>query len=126
MTDHKWEAGQKAAIGTEIVTIERVTATGRAVVGGRTFRFDGSEISKRRYHRAYLRPLTPDVAEEIELKKQTESVRERLYTAVTKVERWHRNNFPAYYKDIVATREQISAANRLAEAIENAMKDVTP
>lgn len=121
--NHQWKAGQSAAIGVSIVTIDRVTPKGRAIVGNRQFRADGMEIGGRKPI-VHLRPLTPEIQEEIETYEQAIAAQSRLYAATDRAQSWIRHHSSSFRRAPM-TREEIATANRLAEAIETALKDET-
>ena len=66
-TGTPWRAGQRATIDRQrVVTVERVTPAGRAVVDGRIFEIDGIERTSGR-RRLKLELLTPEIQAEMDL-----------------------------------------------------------
>jgi len=67
MADYEWTAGQEVFLPAyrgwagnpgRILVIDRVTPSGRAVIGSTTFDKSGREIGGTRYHRDYIIPAT--------------------------------------------------------------------
>lgn len=110
-----WTVGQKAVIGrVTIVTIDRVTATGRAIVGGRrSFNPDGSERTSS-WNRSKLEPMTPEIQAEMDLVTRGRDAANDVYTAITTAERWSRDTLRMRGTPDVADVEK---AERLTAAI---------
>ena len=112
-----WTPGQKAVINRErVVTIDRVTPSGRAIVGDRTFEVDGIERCKS-YPRDRLAPLTPDIQAEMDLVTRGRVVNECAFRAIDDAERWRRQAFTSRGHWAVPTAEDVDRAWRLVDAI---------
>lgn len=117
-----WEPGQQAVIDRQrIVTIERVTPSGRAVFGTRTFDPDGRERS-RGISAGYLEPLTPEINAEMELVTRGGAAAGSAYQALTDADLWLRQNFSSWGRRVPEAAD-VEKAERLVSAIREAMKD---
>lgn len=120
MTDPQWTPGQRAVIDRrEIVTIERVTRGGKAVVGSRQFRPNGSEVSSS-LRSAQLDPLTPEIEAEMALAKKGSAATEKLRAVLNSAAQWCRSNMSHYngWHYVCPTPADISRAERLTVAIQ--------
>lgn len=113
-----WRVGQRAVIDrTSVVTIERVTPSGRAITKDRTFDRDGHERSNAAPHRrSRLEPLTPEIEAEMALVQRSRRVRRDAFAAIEAADKWLRSAFPSWANGAsdVADVEQ---AERLTAAI---------
>ena len=85
----QWTPGQRAVINrSKIVTIDRVTPSGMAVVGDVRFSADGHNrvLCKK------LEPLTPEIEAEIELFKRARIVGKLAHNAIEVARYWLMNN----------------------------------
>ena len=85
MTEHTWTAGQQVVlfgswIGHRVTTVDRVTPSGRAIIGDTTFNRNGYERSGR-YSRQHIEPATPELlarlTAEASLKERATGLRDR-------------------------------------------------
>lgn len=119
-TGEAWAVGQRAAINRRtVVTIIRVTPSGRAVVdapgGERTFNADGVERGDT-YRRARLYPLTKEIEAEIALAARSIKSFAELDAALDDLCKWVRNARPGWNRDI-SELPDVEAAERLTAAI---------
>ena len=122
-----WAAGQRAVIGRcRVVTIERVTSTGRAFVKGRYFGKDGYEItSGDPYNRAKLELLTPEIEAEMELLRRARQARESAEKAIQDAGIFTRDALSIFGGRIPDTAD-VDLAERLAAAIRGVMEGRKP
>lgn len=118
----EWNVGQTAIINRQqIVTVERVTSSGRAVAGGRTFDVDGTErAGGDRFRRARLEPLTPEIQAEIDLVDRGRKASNKAAAAVSAAEKWLQQSFGSWGRR-VPEAEDVEMAERLAAAIGSIM-----
>jgi hypothetical protein len=115
-----WVAGQQAVINRQtVVTIERVTPSGRAVVGGRTYNADGTERSKDPWRRSRLEPLTVEIQAEMELVARGREVARDAHGAVDDAVKWLRQSLSWHRMPEVADVEK---AEKLSRAIRQALE----
>jgi hypothetical protein len=118
-----WQSGQRAVIDRQRnVTIDRVTPSGRAVVGKQTFDPGGYEITTTgdRWRRPKLEALTPEIEAEMAL-----VIRERLAwsaanMALLDADRWLRNAASVWAHPVPEAAD-VDTAERLTAAIRQAM-----
>lgn len=112
----KWEAGQKAVINRrQVVTIERVSPTGRVSAGGIVFDCNGYGRTPSR-RRPKLEPLTPEIQAEMELTERALRVADRSLKAVLRAERWLRE-MNSVFRPHAVSRQDVEKAERLMSAI---------
>lgn len=117
-----WQAGQRAVINRQaVVTVDRVTASGRPKVGDRTFDVDGTERAAgvSFYRRAKLEHITPDIEAEMALRQRASAARSALYAALETVEKWQRDCFGSFRGD--PDEADVAKAERLVSAITGAL-----
>lgn len=121
MTDTPWKAGQKAVIDRrEIVTIDRVTPTGRAVVGERTFRPSGYALGNAS---GYLELLTPDVEAEMALTSRGRKASGKCFKLLLDAEKFLRAEFSAW-RPRVPEQDAVERAERLEAALRAVLENV--
>lgn len=129
MTKEKtqWKAGQTAVISRDtIVIIDRVTPSGRAIVGGRTFEADGLErVAGSPYRRAKLEHITPEIQAEMALVERGQKARRAAQKAVEDAGQWLYKIFSPYRHDVPEAND-VDEAERLAKAIKDAMEGCAP
>lgn len=120
-----WIAGQQAVISREIiVSIDRVTPAGRAIVNGRTFEVDGRErTSGDTYRRSKLEPLSDEIKEEMALRERASRVSRDGYPRIERAEKWFRQALGSWGGRI-PERGDVEKAERLVAAIADVMGDV--
>ena len=109
----QWTPGQRAVINrSKIVTIDRVTPSGMAVVGDVRFSADGHNrvLCKK------LEPLTPEIEAEIELFKRARIVGKLAHNAIQHAESWLRDRYGPFAKRTPEAAD-IAKAERFAAAI---------
>ena len=112
-----WTAGQRAVVGrSRIVTIDRVTPGGRAVVGDTTYEPDGRERGGQPYRSPRLEALTPEIEQEMRLATQGADVSRRLNDLIKDADRWCRGTFSGWGRK-VPELEDVEKAERLCEAM---------
>ena len=116
-----WQPGQRAVINRQqIVTIDRATPTGRAVVGDRRFAVDGYEIGRGGFRQPLLELLTPEIEAEMALVVRGRSAGEGLSKALRDADGWLRNRF-SIWGNFVPDAEAMDTAERLTAAIRQVM-----
>ena len=114
-----WTAGQRAVINREtIVTIERVTPSGRAVVtGGRVFNANGNERVQLSSWElpSKLEPLTDKVEAQIAYKRERQETFCAVLNELDEAKAWARSY------SIKATPANVEKAERLLAAIKGVM-----
>ena len=120
-----WEPGQRATIDRRrVVTIERVTPSGRAVLEGHTFGRDGREIATGDYYRrAVLELLTPGIEAEMALVVRGALASRAAIKALEDADRWLRDSFGSFDRRMPKAAD-VDTAERLVAAIRKAMKGV--
>jgi hypothetical protein len=113
-----WHVGQTAIINrTRIVTVERVTPSGRVIAAGRTFGSDGMERTGGEYRsRANLEPLTPEIQAEMELADRGRKASGDAHAALQSAEKWLCRALSSWGGG-VPEAENVEKAERLAAAI---------
>ena len=108
-----WYAGQRVALNrSEIVVVERVTESGRARVGIRTFGANGVEIGGRRGNRGKIEALTPQIEAEIALFARRQRVDAKAHQEAARLQKWVDDTFGTYMRRD-APLQDIEAAERL-------------
>jgi len=118
-----WAVGQRATINrSTVVTVERVTPSGRAVVtGGRTFEPAGRERSGASYYqRARLEPLTDEIQAELDLVARARGISPIAAKAIEDADRWLRGALGTWGNRVPGI-ENVDRAERLAAAIREAL-----
>jgi hypothetical protein len=115
-----WLPGQRAIIDRRtVVTIDRVTPSGRAVVGDRTFHASGHRIRGG----GLLEPLTPEIEAELALVERGNEATRDAWRELTLAEKWLRLNFSSWGGRIPEAAD-VDRAERLAAAIRQVMEGV--
>ena len=119
-----WTPNQRVARDrTWIVTIDRVTQSGRAIIGDVTFDPNGLERSSGDpYHRSRIEPLTPQIEAEIALRARCSRVRMETRAALGAAETWWGNMFGGLRQRIPSI-EEVNRAERLAAAIRSILEE---
>jgi hypothetical protein len=93
-----WRPGQAAVIDrSRLVTINRVTKTGRAIVGTSTFDAYGHEIlAGGGMRRAKLELLTDEIKAEMALQERSLQASRAAHAAVDAAEKWLRATFSVF------------------------------
>lgn len=117
-----WEPGQRAVINRQhIVTIERVTPSGRAIVEKRTFECDGQERTNGSpYRRSKLEPLTSEISAEMELAERGKVATDAAYQALTDTDYWLQEIVSSWGR--VPEAADVEKVERLVSAIREAMQ----
>lgn len=119
-----WTPGERAVIDRQrIVTIDRVTPSGRAVVGHQTFGADGRERTSN-YRPGLLELLTAEIEVEMGLRARALKADEAMYVALDRVRGWQRNILGGIRPN-PASIADIQKAEALAAAIRSVMGDGT-
>ena len=122
MTNHTWTAGQRVVLGRDrIVTIDRVTPSGRAVIGDQTFRKDGCQIGEvpHWWLRSRIGPITPENQGRVEFLDRWRIAIDNLWDALDAAGKVRREcNDHRSVPDPVA----VAKAERIAAAIRAAME----
>ena len=117
-----WTVGQKAVIGREtLVTVDRVTPSGRAVVGDRMFELNGSERKSTGFSRARLYHLTPEVEAEMAVIRRGRLVAADGRNVIHNAENWFRSTFNSF-RETVPDLADVEKAERLVAAIRHVME----
>lgn len=113
-----WEVGQKAVIDRRlIVTIEKVSATGRATANGMVFDIDGFRRGDRsRFSIAKLEALTPEIQAEMDLVARGIKVDNETASAIRAADNWLRQSFGGMGRRIPEIAD-VERAERLIAAI---------
>lgn len=125
---HEWKQGDRVILGGEVCTVDRVTPTGRVVVGKRQFNPDGRERGES-YSR--IRLWTESGQKEIDDREASRLATHRIKAAIQKAQRWVMDNGHQYTRFIsgpvsrIMTAETIAVADRIAAAIEAELGDRT-
>jgi hypothetical protein len=126
VANHAWVKGQQAVINRQvIVTIEKVTSAGRAVVNGSKFNSDGTEFGSGRWAENLLEPLTPEIEAEMAMRERGKAAYRQLKRETDVIAIWLRNTF---YRGgapipLVPALADIEKAERLAAAIKAIMEE---
>jgi hypothetical protein len=113
-----WEAGQRAFFNGEIVTIERVTPSGRAVAGGQFFDPDGRQRGDR--YGEPLMILTPELEARVNWTARAMRVSNDLARAIRKVETVSARAYSSW-KRVAGSEEDIAKAEALLAAMRAAL-----
>ena len=130
MIDHQttingWKPGQKAVIGrTRVVTIERVTPSGRAVIGSETYKPDGILLGGNIHKSPRLESLTPEIALEMDLERQGRTASNAAIKAIKDAEHFIRQSFSSWGRRVPEVGD-VAKAERIAAAIILAMEEPT-
>jgi hypothetical protein len=117
-----WTVGQRAVINRNtVVTVDRVTPTGRPVVGNRTFDVNGIErVKGNPWRRPILEPLTAEIEAEMDLARRADRASEAVHDALEVADRWVRDNLSAW-NNTSPNVADVDRAERLAAAIRAVM-----
>lgn len=124
-----WSVGQIAVINRQtVVTIEKVTPSGRVVAGGRTFDAGGIERKAGRdwCNRARLEPLTPEIQAEMELLRRAVKSSRDADRVIREVDTWLRKRFSLFGRREIPDITDVEKAERLVAAIREVMGDELP
>ncbi len=115
-----WIVGQRATINRQqIVTVERVTPAGRAIVEGRTFEVSGRERTNGDfYSRPMLEPLTPEIQAEMDLVARGRKVFPEAHSLMDTAKHWLQSEYSAWKHKIPKT-EAMDRAEKLTAALRN-------
>lgn len=123
-TSNQWIAGERAVINRRhIVTIDRVTPSGRAMIDTSYFYPDGDHVTSSQRPRSFLEKWTPEIQAEIDLNMKAAKVKDELTKAIDKAEHFVRNQFLRWNGRITAELRDIEKAERILSALRNAMED---
>ncbi len=113
-----WTIGQRATINRQrIVTIERVTRAGRAVVEGRTFEVSGRErIKGDTFRRPLLEPFTPEIQAEMDLVDRGRKVFSEGHNLMEIAKRWLSVASSAWSRPVPEI-EDVDRAEKLTAAL---------
>jgi hypothetical protein len=113
-----WHPGQRAVIDRrQVVTIDRVTPSGRAVVGCRTFNEDGTErAAGDSIRRSRLELLTPEIEAKMALIERWDAAQAPAFRAADDAERFMRQTFQRWGRR-TPKPEDLDRAERLTAAI---------
>jgi hypothetical protein len=118
-----WLPGQRATIDRQqIVTIDRVTKGGRAVVGDRQFAVDGKECGYRGSDRRLLELLTPEIETDMKLREKRKAIFEKARQATLRAEQWISKIYSPW-RSFEPTDADVEKAERLAAAIARVIGD---
>ena len=126
-----WHAGQQVALDrTRIMTIDRVTPTGRAYIGKRAFNPDGYERggeSKGVWGKSasMIEALTPEITEIVQLAERWVLVRAQAHDANTKLGRWVLDRCSSFKRG-VPKEQTVNDVERVTDAINAVLSQVTP
>ena len=115
----KWYPGQTAVIDrSRIVTIERVTPKGYAIVEGRRFSpLDEKHVSAY-CGKEKLEPLTPEIQARMDQAKRAEIDYKKLYARIEEAEKWRRETFREVWgRRTAIALADLDRAERLIAAI---------
>lgn len=118
-----WRPGQQAVINREtVVTIERVTPVGRAIINGLTFNADGTGRSGgSRYLRARLEPLTPEIQAEMDFAVRGKNARAEADVAIDRAQQWLWQTFGLWGRGSVPEPSDVELAEEIAAALQRLM-----
>lgn len=123
MADAKiaWKAGQEAVINRHtVVKIDRVTPTGRSVIGHRIFEADGRERTNGPwYRRSTLELLSPEIKAEMELRERGQKVSVALMLALEGAKKWTHTALSSWSKN-VPDKQDVEHAERLVALLADA------
>jgi hypothetical protein len=119
-----WTPNQRVARNrARIVTIDRVTKSGRAIIGDVTFDPNGIERSSGNpYRRDRIEPLTPEIEAEIMLRIRGQRALMEIRDALGAAETWSRNMSAVWHKGVLSI-EEVNRAERLAAAIRSILEE---
>ena len=121
-----WIVGQKAVISrAQVVTIERVTKSGWAVVGGRLFNLDGTERASRVTCGDKLELLTPEIQSEMDFKERACIASKEVRSAIICAEVWSKRAFWSWGGS-AQTANDVDKAERLSAAIRSILQETKP
>ena len=122
MTTHNWQPGQQAVINRrEVVTIDRVTKGGMAVVGAIYYRPNGRQNGGDRT----LEPWTPELQAEADLAARSDNVKRRMHRAIDRSRGQYTAWFGSFFNPRTAAAEEIAKAEELIAAIGRILGDRT-
>lgn len=122
-TNPPWQKGQRAVINrTNVIVIDRVTPSGRAIVGNRTFNTDGFERgSAYRWPTPKLEHLSPEIEKEISLVSRGKYVSSEIRKSLTKIEVLVRDKLGAF-RNSVPEVSDVEKIERLMQAINHILE----
>lgn len=118
-----WQVGQQAVISRRlVVTIERVTPSGRVTANGRTFDKDGMERSGGDpWRRSKIELLTPEIQAEMDLETRGNKARNDAYTAIDAASKWMRSTSGGLSRHIQQLAD-VEKTERLVAAIQGVLE----
>ena len=121
MTTTPWQPGQLAVIDRRgpVVTIDRVTRGGRAIVGDLTFDPNGRE----RGGSSYLEPLTPEIEAQMALVARSRVAGNAAFEAIHAAELLVRKAYRPWLKHGVADLADVEQIERLVAAIRGVLEE---
>ena len=119
-SDEGWKPGQRCAIDRrEIVTIDKVTPTGIAKVGIRSFSKNGFERGRGDYRCPRLELLTPEIKAEMELRQRAILISSQFEKDVRQAEKWMREVL-CIWSGRVPEAANVERAKRIMRALHDA------
>lgn len=124
--DQGWIPGERAVINRrDVVTIERVTPSGRAVIDTSYFHPDGYQVTSSSRSRSFLQKWTAEIQAEIDLNARAHEVKDELIKEIEKAADFLRNRFHRWNGRITAEVSDVEMAERILAAIQAAMEAKT-
>ena len=126
-----WTVGQQVSLNrNSVVTIDRVTPSGRAYIGERAFNPDGYERggeSKGVWggSASRIEALTPEMTEIVQLAERWVLVRAQAHDANTKLGRWVLDRCSSFKRG-VPKEQTVNDVERVTDAINAVLSQVTP
>ena len=124
-----WTVGQQVSLNrNSVVTIDRVTPSGRAFVGDRQYNPDGRERGAGNHGQRGIEPLTPELVEKIAMAERYRKARTLMHHAARNLNAWATEHCPFYSERVpdLAGIEQIERVASAAVAALPVEKKVAP
>ena len=111
-----WTVGQQVALDRKrVVTIDRVTPSGRAFVGDRQYNSDGRERGAGNHWFRGIEVLTPELVEQIALAGRYRKARTLMHYAARNLKAWATEHC-SFYSERVPDLAEIEQIERVAAA----------
>lgn len=100
MSETRWQVGQRVVIDRDsVATVEKVSPSGRATIGGRVYRPDGLQMGRgNRWRASRIEAATPELLALIALRRRHVGAHAALSRAISAAERFDQNNRPSTFR----------------------------
>lgn len=124
MPNQNWKAGEEVVVARrQVLKIDRVTPTGRAVIGKTTFDASGRERGAYSNGRLLIERPTPELLAIVADHDNAHAAWEGLYVATSRVRKWAGNTIFPMGAQSVPTTADYDIAARIVAAINEILGD---